>query len=306
MEKTPNLQINTEESMHAIQIPLQVSSQRRAREVMRQFEHHVDEAFTYYHIYTDFVQDLKKTYDTILQHIPLDGVTKTCLRIVFPSKRILHYDSMQQLYDYMKAQFLFVHQHLDKVILQLPRAGSLKMKKNVYVFGHELDILNVVLQAHVQQNDIEVHITQQSATGLGREMAKELNRHNIPVHFYADLAIRQAIKKSDYVFIGAHAIDYNAKVYTTIGAEVVCQIAKEFQKPVYVITDSWAYDLEITSQTDLGKPAQLWDAPEGVQVHNYNFEKVNPKLIFGFITELGISKPSEFILKVKKEYANHF
>jgi translation initiation factor 2B subunit (eIF-2B alpha/beta/delta family) len=283
-----------------------ISSHRRAREVMRYFESVVDGAFSFYHHHSDFVRELKKQRDDILAQIPFDAVTKNCLDIVFPHKRVLFYDTMQVLYDFMKERFKVVHAHLDEVILNLPKIGAQKIKQNVFVYGHEHDVLNVLLAAYALGQKFEVHMTEQRVTQSGKLFAQELLRHGIVVHFYADCAIRQAVKQCDIVLIGANAIDYHMKVYTTIGAELACIVAKHRNVPVYICCDSWTYDADLSISTNLGDPKQLWDAPAGVRVHHYDFEKISPLYINGIICELGILAPNDFFLKVKKTYETFF
>jgi translation initiation factor 2B subunit (eIF-2B alpha/beta/delta family) len=306
---------------------LVVSSHRRAREVMRYFERVVDASYSHLAHYSDFVRALKSEYDALIAQIPLDGVTLNCLYIVFPTKRVVHFDSMQKLYEYIKERLVYVTAHLDLCITKIPELGSFKVKEHVFVFGHEHDVLNTLLTAYTKGVQFEVHITEQRSTLTGSLFAAELHKHGIIVHFYADAAMRQAIKKCDIVFIGAHAIDYSLKVYTTIGAELTCVVAQHYKKPVYIITDSWAFSRVLESQTDLTQFAQnhvqflrksqvdaeqslhfisQWNVPQGVMVHYFSYEKISARSVTGIISELGILTPADFFMKVKQQYDSYF
>ena len=48
---------------------------------------------------------------------------------------------------------------------------------------------------------------------------------------------------------------------------------------------------------------EIWEnPPKGLKILNPAFEKINPKLITGIISELGILTPEEFTDKVIKNY----
>jgi translation initiation factor 2B subunit (eIF-2B alpha/beta/delta family) len=274
-----------------------VSSQRRAREVIRYFAHVLEGAYAHFLHYTDFVRELKRIYDELISQLPLDSVTLSCLSIVFPHKRVHHFDSMQKLYELIKERIVFVQNHLDVSITTIPELGSFKLKKNVFVFGHEHDILNVLLAGLTKGMVFEVHITEQRSTMTGSLFAAELHKHGIKVHYYADAAIRQAIKNCDVVLIGANAIDYHLKTYTTVGAELACLVAQHYKRPVYVVTDSWAFNRTLESESDLTQYAEN-NTQAVLQKHTiHNFEKMQVTQSENFVpVNLG-SDSSLFFIK---------
>ena len=51
-------------------------------------------------------------------------------------------------------------------------------------------------------------------------------------------------------------------------------------------------------------PDEVWPkSPKNVIIHNPAFEKINPKLISGIISEIGIYKPVMFLEELKNTYS---
>ena len=109
------------------------------------------------------------------------------------------------------------------------------------------------------------------------------------------------------MLLGADAVTSEGKVINKIGSELFTEIADRYEVPVYVCTDSWKFDPKSVfgyeEEIEKRKPTEIWPtAPRGVKIANFAFEKVNPDLITGIISELGIYKPSIFVEEVKRAY----
>lgn len=203
----------------------------------------------------------------------------------------------------------YVTDHLNNSQEKIAEHGHKKVKKGMVVYVHDYSsaIINLLLKAKKQGTNFEVVTTEANPFLTGYSIATHLAKHNIPVTFFSDLAIRQALKRADVVLLDADALAENGKVYSEIGSELIADLAEKYDIPVYVCTDSWKISPSIVQEIEgirnLRPKEELWkNPPKGVTVLNYSYEKINPKLITGIITEMGIYKPHYLISEVQRKY----
>ncbi len=210
-----------------------------------------------------------------------------------------------------RSNFIIKHfSESDEIIAEI---GSKKIKKNfvVYIHCHSSTVMRILKKAWDKNIKFEVYVTETRPHYQGRRSAKELSEHGIPVTYFLDSATRFAIKKADIMLIGADAITNDGKVINKIGSELFAIIANKYDVPVYSCTNSWKYDPEsrfgYETPIEKGRREAIWeDAPKKIRIHSDLFEKVEPKLISGIISELGIYPPEVFIEEVKRKYSWFF
>jgi len=177
----------------------------------------------------------------------------------------------------------------------------------VFTHCHSSTVIEILKQANKQGKRFTVHNTETRPKFQGRLTAQELARLGIPVVHYVDSAARLALKKADIMLIGADAITTEGKVINKIGSELMAEVAEKWDVSLYVCSDSWKFDPKSVfgyeEEIEKRKPTEIWPtAPKGVKIDNFAFEKVNPDLITGIISELGIYKPTIFVEEVKRAY----
>jgi ribose 1,5-bisphosphate isomerase len=187
--------------------------------------------------------------------------------------------------------------------------GTRKIKDDMVIFTHchSSTVIKILKAAKKQKKNFQVYNTETRPLLQGRITAKELAKSKIPVTHFVDSAARLAVKESDLVLLGADSITVEGKVINKIGSEMVSEIANRFNIPVYICTNSWKFDPKtlfgFEEKIEKRYAKEVWpDAPEGVKINNMAFEKINPDLITGIISELGISAPEIFIEEVKQNY----
>ncbi len=184
--------------------------------------------------------------------------------------------------------------------------GTLKSPCTIYTHCHSGTVTRALIDAKNKGKSISVYNTETRPLFQGRITAAELAKHGIPVKHHVDSAMRLAIKECDYVLIGCDAITPTA-VINKIGSELACECAYRFGKPIYIVTHSLKFDPRSLhgNQTPIEDrdPKEVWDAaPRGVEIVNPAFEMINPSLIKGIISELGVHKHTNFIYEIQKEY----
>ena len=180
-------------------------------------------------------------------------------------------------------------------------------KSIVFTHCHSNTVIAIFKEAKKERKNFTVYNTETRPLFQGRLTAKELSREGISVRHFIDSAARLALKEVDLMLIGADAITSEGKVINKIGSEMFAEFAEKFDIPVYSCTDSWKFDPKTVfgyeEEIEKRGAREVWaEAPKGVIVDNCVFEKINPDLITGIISELGVYKPTIFIEEVKRTY----
>lgn len=177
----------------------------------------------------------------------------------------------------------------------------------IYTHCHSSTVTKVLINAWKTGKHIEVHNTETRPRYQGRITATELAKQGIPVTHYIDSAARFALKKSDLMLIGADAITAEGKVINKIGSELIAEVADRYGMPVYVCSNSWKFDpatvFGFEEPIEKRHEKEVWEnPPKNVKIDNFAFEKIDPRLVSGIITELGVYKPQTLIQVIKKNY----
>lgn len=216
------------------------------------------------------------------------------------------YKSFLERIELALKHFDFAQQTIAKIASQKVKNGSI-----IFTHCHSSTVIEILKEAKRQKKHFEVYNTETRPRFQGRKTAAELAALGIPVTHFVDAAARYAIKKCDVAFIGADAITSEGKVVNKIGSELFAEVAKKFEVPFYSCTDSWKFDVEsifgYEKNLEMRSKTEVWeDAPKGVKVNNYAFEKVDPELVTGIISEMGIYRPDVFVQEVKHSYPELF
>lgn len=176
----------------------------------------------------------------------------------------------------------------------------------VYTHCHSSSVTSV-LRNVADERDFRARVTETRPLYQGRETARELAEIGVPVRFYVDSGARIALREADVMMIGADAVLDNGKVINKIGSEMFAEIARGYDVPVYVVTNSWKYDpmSSFGYETGIERRAaeEVWkDPPQGVDIVNYAFERIAPEKVDGIVSELGVHEPDEFVEAVSENY----
>ena len=107
----------------------------------------------------------------------------------------------------------------------------------------------------------------------------------------------------DMVLIGSDAIKMDGSVYNKVGSFGIALAARHSKIPFYVVGSLMKIDTGNTVKIEKrsGKEVRP-DAPKGLEIINYAFDKVPAKFITGIITEYGVIKPKDIKKMIKKNY----
>lgn len=253
-----------------------------------------------------FVQELEKAKETLVTTRPTEPAMQNALNYITYK---LSGSDVNTLIEEVNKRINYVLDHFEKAPKVVEEITTEKIKNGmiVYTHCHSSTVTNALIKAKNKGKKFEVHNTETRPVLQGRITAAELAKAGIPVTHYVDSAARIALKKADIMLIGADAITADGRVINKIGSELIAEMAYKYDIPVYVCTDSWKFDplTVIGKETKIEErsPDEVWkNHPRNIKIANYAFEKVNPKLITGIITELGIYRPSVLLEEIKLAY----
>lgn len=272
-------------------------SENLAKWCLKAFSEKKDELDESCHFLSTYLTNLEKSRKILLDLISNDPVVVNVLDYVFPKEMLGDMQSIKEISREIGNRITIIEKHLEKLYIRVGRIGSAKIKNGmvVYTHGYSSTVLKVLEVA--RRKKIIVNVTEAKPSGSGRKMAEDLAKLGIPVNFFVDSAIRQAIKTSDLVLLGCEAA-YKGRFFASMGSEVSAEVAKDYKIPLYICTDTLknTNDFRIESSMDF---SGVWpNAPAKINVQNLLFEKVKPTLVTAVICEDGILPPQDF-LKLK-------
>jgi translation initiation factor eIF-2B subunit delta len=113
----------------------------------------------------------------------------------------------------------------------------------------------------------------------------------VPVTFYLDAALAQALGHASAVVVGADAVG-PAAFLNKSGTRTLAAVAAQQGVPVYVVAtrDKFvAPDLWLQLSIGEGSASEVWDAaPPGVHVRNAYFEPIPFDLVTAVISDAGV------------------
>ena len=149
----------------------------------------------------------------------------------------------------------------------------------------------VALKAIRAARTVRVSCSESRPALEGRRLAAELVAAGIPVTYFSDAAIADALGDADAVLVGADAIASTWFLNKT-GTRMLAAAATQQGVPVYVVAsrDKFAgRELAARLVIRSGEPAEVWDsAPAGVDVRNPYFEVIPLDLVTAVISDVGI------------------
>ena len=142
----------------------------------------------------------------------------------------------------------------------------------------------------------------------GKTLARQLANLGIQVQYCLLHAISHVIKEVTKVFLGAHAMTSNGRLYSRCGTALIAMTAKEADLPVIVccesvkFSDRVALDSivmneiappdELLGSDDTGSPLSQWKDTPNLQLLNLMYDLTPADYINMVITEYGSLPPS--------------
>lgn len=179
------------------------------------------------------------------------------------------------------------------------------MEGVVGTYCHSSTVEKAIIKAYERGEVEEVIVFETRPRYQGRITAKALSKAGVPVTFYVDGAMAQALKKVDYIFVGADAFTSEGHLINKVGTHTLSIVAKTFSIPFYSSGESLKYDPHteygFKEKIEERTPEEVWEeAPKGVRIRNPAFDLVPNGNISGIVSEMGVSSPVKLSLVFEK------
>lgn len=194
-------------------------------------------------------------------------------------------------------------------------AKLIKSKENIFTHCHSLAVESILTRAKKQGRNFKVYNTETRPVFQGRLTAKNLAREGLKITLVPDSAGAFLVSdnsgdeiKINKVIFGADVIGLDGSAVNKIGSFGLALAAWESKIPVYIAASLLKVDVK--SEKGIKIPLEKREAEEvwpkvphkNIKIINYAFDYIPARFITGFITEIGLIKPTQVARKVKKEY----
>ena len=253
-----------------------------------------------------FISEMKKAREQLEGTRPTEPYLRNAMSCAFHNVKGGNLRELKEVLFSQVQRTLAFMEHSRKLVIEI---GSKRIKNGMVVFTHchSSTVTSILKAAKKQGKKFEVHNTETRPRLQGRKTAKELANAGIKVRHYVDSAARLALKKADIMLLGADAITSEGRVINKIGSELFVEVARRYDIPVYICTNSWKFDphtiFGFTETIEERKSSEVWkNPPRNVKIDNHAFEIIAPDSVTGVITELGIYEPHILVEEIKREY----
>ncbi|KAL8745147.1 MAG: hypothetical protein Q9190_002679, partial [Brigantiaea leucoxantha] len=192
----------------------------------------------------------------------------------------------------------------------------------VLTFAKSSIVQQTLVQAHQQGKKFRVIVIDSRPLFEGKNLARALSNLGLEVHYTLTHALSHVVKDVTKVFLGAHAMMSNGRLYSRVGTALVAMMAKEINAPVIVccesvkFTDRVALDSIVNNEiapphelipqpsppppssphspnsTKKISPLEKWQEVPNLQLLNLMYDVTPAEYIHMVITEYGSLPPS--------------
>ncbi|KAL8938457.1 MAG: hypothetical protein Q9216_003885 [Gyalolechia sp. 2 TL-2023] len=181
----------------------------------------------------------------------------------------------------------------------------------ILTFAKSSIVERTLVEAYGQGKKFRVIVIDSPPLYEGRNLARALANLGLQVHYALTHTLSHVVQDATKVFLGAHAMMSNGRLYSRIGSAMVAMMAKDSDIPVIVLcesvkfTDKVALDSiainEIAPPDELGiassvatqeEPPDQWRDAPNFQPLNLMYDVTPEEYIHMIITEYGSLPPS--------------
>ncbi len=215
---------------------------------------------------------------------PTAVVLHNCIEILKKDRSLRTIDKLIKYFD-------VVNDKLAKVGINIIKDGS-----TIMTHCHSGEASYVIAHAWKSGRKISVLATETEPLQQGIRTVKELAASDVPVTLIVDSAMGHFMKDVDMVIIGADALRVVEPkgLVNKIGTLLLALAAKEFHKPLYVVSDTLKIDRRKTFKIEERPHREVYRKIRGVKMRNPAFDIVSFDLVTGgIITDKGVIKPKD-------------
>ena len=175
----------------------------------------------------------------------------------------------------------------------------------ILTFAKSSIVEKTILEAYQQGKKFRVIIVDASPLFEGRNLSQALSDLGVEVQYSLLHGLSHVIKEATKLFLGAHAMMINGRLYSRVGSALVAMMAKDADIPVIVCCESIKFtdraDLDSFSHNEIappdelirqGSPLENWREIRNLQLLNLMYDLTPAEFINMIVTEYGPIPPS--------------
>ena len=254
----------------------------------------------------DLFSTIKSTTDLLLNSISKKNIvpkTRSIISLKAESELLmclLHkYASKRSGEDYPTLKARLVHITKDLYDLSIHAKEkisklflmSIKNNSTIMVHGYSSTVAFSLVQARKSGKRFKVYVSVGQPSNSGQLMMEELKKNDIESKLIYDCSVGFYMKDVDFVAVGSDVICENGGIVNKIGTYTIAIVAKNFKKPLYVLSDSLKFiKMYPISQVDVQQNlSKFTNKEEGDDII---CDYTPPEFINLFFTDIGILTPS--------------
>jgi len=117
----------------------------------------------------------------------------------------------------------------------------LKDGSRILVHSHSRCVVEALASATKAGVDLKVYATESCPDRSGVKTMESLKAFNVPCELVLDCSVASVLSRVDYVLMGAEGVVESGGVVNKIGSYTLAMCAKELNKPVYILCESFKF-----------------------------------------------------------------
>uniref|UniRef100_A0A0A9ZIG8 Translation initiation factor eIF-2B subunit alpha n=1 Tax=Lygus hesperus TaxID=30085 RepID=A0A0A9ZIG8_LYGHE len=175
----------------------------------------------------------------------------------------------------------------------------------ILLHGYSKVVISTLILANKRCKHISVIVTEGKASLDGYICASELSKAGIPVTLISDSSVARYMAGINIILVGAEGVMESGGIVNNVGTYQVAIIAKAFNKPFYVLSESYKFArLYPLCQDDIPQveqdasafpvtlPPSLQELPSNLRIQNSLYDYTPPEYVSLLFTDIGILTPS--------------
>jgi translation initiation factor eIF-2B subunit delta len=213
-------------------------------------------------------------------------------------------EAKQELYDMID---IFIRERITAADALIMCAASDKIVNGdvILTYARSSIIERTLREAQKIGKKFRVIVVDSKPLYEGKKLAQSLAADGIAVDYYLIAGIAHAIGEATKVFVGAHAMMGDGRLYSRIGTAVVAMVAKDRNVPLIVCCESYKFTdrvyVDSFGGNELAPPEELLEDPQEREAWRQSMEKRPLLQMLNLMYDL---TPAEYVNMIVTEHGN--
>ncbi|MCA9375423.1 translation initiation factor eIF-2B, partial [Candidatus Dojkabacteria bacterium] len=264
--------------------------------------------------YENFINDIEKTGELLSKARPNEPLARNGVKFLLNMLKIRYpeidtFEEARNKIEELADEYLgLIKASKDNIVRNSSEVLTPEIDQ-ILTHCHSSTVERLIMSHKHTVDRLQVVCTETRPLFQGRITAKNLLGEGVDTTLITDGAAASYITGKgstdiDIVFIGCDQISMKGDCINKIGSWSIALASYYASKPLYVVTSILKTDISTAYkkvEIEMRPGEEIWEeAPKGLKLINPAFELVNRELITGFITEIGVLKPSDIERAIQK------